>query len=137
MDELNEILIECAKLRGCYPLMHRTLHQFNWFVGVLIWGWTQYDDYRMERCRTHEDFNEQFWIDQRKEYERIHERWNSAYTCSENDLINEALAFLEYCQEEYNNDDESWEDIITEISNSPEKIKDTEDFYTNVRGIAH
>jgi hypothetical protein len=101
MIDLNQILVECAKLRGCYPLMHRTLHEFNWFVNVVIWGWTYYDDWRKESCKKYDDFNEQFWIDQRKEYERIHERWNDQYNCDENELITLICAFLEYCQEEY------------------------------------
>jgi hypothetical protein len=37
-DTLNGILVECCKLRGCYPLMHRTLHQFDWFVEAVIYG---------------------------------------------------------------------------------------------------
>jgi len=37
-DPLNDILVECCKLRGCYPLMHRTLHEFNWFCSCVIWG---------------------------------------------------------------------------------------------------
>ena len=107
MDELNEILIECAKLRGCYPLMHRTLHEFEWFVTVVIWGWSFSDVVRMGEDRKSSDYTEQFWIDQMKEYERIHNRWNHAYTCSENDLINEARAFLEYCQEEYGEENDT------------------------------
>jgi hypothetical protein len=34
IDTLNDILVECCKLRGCYPLMHRTLHEFNWFCNL-------------------------------------------------------------------------------------------------------
>jgi hypothetical protein len=37
-DPLNDILVECCKLRGCYPLMHRTLHEFNWFCNCAIGG---------------------------------------------------------------------------------------------------
>lgn len=115
MDTLNEILIECAKLRGCYPLMHRTLHQFNWFVGVLVFGWTEYDKARMVHDSEVDGCHDQFWTDMKAEYERIHERWYNAYTCSENDLINEARAFLEYCQEEYGEEVDRAK-LVSEIS---------------------
>lgn len=34
--DLNEILKECAKLRGVYRLQHRTLKEFDWFVSTII-----------------------------------------------------------------------------------------------------
>ena len=37
-DTLNDILIECARLRGCYPLMHRILDEFCWFCDAAISG---------------------------------------------------------------------------------------------------
>jgi len=36
-DELNEILKECAAIRGVHNLQHRILHEFDWFVGCIIW----------------------------------------------------------------------------------------------------
>jgi hypothetical protein len=87
--------------------MHRTLHEFEWFVTVVIWGWSFSDVVRMGEDRKSRDYNEQFWIDQMKEYERIHKRWKDVYRCSENDLINEARAFLEYCQGEYGEENDT------------------------------
>ena len=81
-DDLNEILKECAKLRGVYPdLMHRTLNEFNWFVRAVIWGEL-----------THV-------VDGGK---RIYERWHNVTPINDGDsLICYAKAFLEYCKEEY------------------------------------
>ena len=37
-DPLNDILVDCARMRGSYPLMHRTLNEFAWFCSCAIWG---------------------------------------------------------------------------------------------------
>lgn len=103
-SDLNAILVECAKLRGCYPLMNRITHQFNWFTNVLVFGWTKFDDYRIDHDRNSADFNNQFWAEQRQEYERIHTRWGSYYEHGDKALINVAKAFLEYCHEQYDDD---------------------------------
>lgn len=80
-DGLNEILKECAILRGTYPyLMHRTLHEFEWFVSAVIWG----DMGHIEDGK------------------RIYERWHKdAPRNSEDSLLWYAKAFREYCKEEY------------------------------------
>lgn len=54
-DRLNDILVECAKLRGCYPLVHRTLRQFNWFCRAVIFGGNN------EENRLKERFNKQYY----------------------------------------------------------------------------
>jgi len=105
-DELNQILIECAKLRGCYPLMHRTLNEFNWFTTVVIFGWTSLDQYRMDEsiskgCGTIEE-----WQEQKSKYQNLYIKYNDVYVDCEYDqmLIKMAQAFKEYCEEEYAND---------------------------------
>lgn len=79
-DTLNDILIECARLRGCYPLMHRTLHEFDWFCSAVIWG--KLSDNEEERM--------------------IYETYNYAFTNNDDELIKLAEAFLDYCRKEYN-----------------------------------
>ena len=100
-DTLSDILIECASLRCCYPLMHRTLREFDWFVTCCIWGWTEVDQYQMdEHLREYPDG----WaamVDQREQVRRIRNRWGDAYHYGEDELIRLARAFLEYCREEY------------------------------------
>jgi hypothetical protein len=80
-DDLNSILVECAKLRGCYPLMHRTLSEFDWFCKAVIHGWTQYDQYQMDEMLT--------------EY---------PYEWGDDELIHLARAFLDYCRTTYTGD---------------------------------
>lgn len=80
-DTFNDILIECAKLRGCYPFMHRTLDEFNWFCGAVIWGKLFKDDKEREICV----------------------KYNEYYVHGDSELIVLAKVFLEYCKEEYGN----------------------------------
>lgn len=42
---LEAILGRCAYLRGVSNLQHRILHEFDWFVGAIIWHeWDKYPD---------------------------------------------------------------------------------------------
>ena len=109
IDDLNAILIECAKVRNCYPLMHRTLHEFDWFVSAVMYGWTSLDDARwdgtgflpgeiaQDKAAAREE--------QKTEYTAIHNRWHMVYNPDEDELIRLARAFLEYCHEQYDGDD--------------------------------
>ena len=78
-DTLNDILIECARLRGCYPLIHRTLVEFCWFCDAAICGFISEDE----------------------EERRIYETYNYAFTNNDDELIKLAEAFLDYCRKEY------------------------------------
>lgn len=100
-DTLNDLLIACAQLRGCYPLLHRTLHEFNWFVTCCIWGWTEVDQVQMEEHVQLYPEGRAAMIDQRKKVQDIYDRWGVAYHFGGDELIRLALAFLEYCREEY------------------------------------
>jgi hypothetical protein len=71
---LQEILSECARLRGVPELEHRTLHEFDCFVGELIF----------------------------EPYTDISQRWKQThYTLGTGQLTRLAQAFLEYCREQY------------------------------------
>lgn len=78
-DTLNDILIECARLRGCYPLMHRILDEFCWFCDAAISGFVSDD----------------------KEERRIYVTYNYAITNNVDELIKLAEAFLDYCKKKY------------------------------------
>lgn len=103
MRELNDTLIECAKLRGVYPLMHRTLHEFNWFVNVCLCGWSSFDEWRCkESLKTNPtQLNIGLFRRQKEEYISIHEKWKDSIIYDENYLPRIAEAFLEYCHKEY------------------------------------
>ena len=100
-DDLNSILVECAKLRGCYPLMHRTLSELDWFCKAIIHGWTQYDQYQMDEMLTEYPDAWSMWSYARDEKESIKNRWNAAYEYGDNELIHLARAFLDYCRTTY------------------------------------
>ncbi|MDD3967105.1 MAG: hypothetical protein PHP63_08690 [Candidatus Marinimicrobia bacterium] len=102
-DDLNEILTECAQLRGCYPLMHRTLHEFDWFASCVIFGWTQFEEYTAkEHIKKHPEA-EKAMQEKKEEYQKIFNKWHGAVTY-DNELIALAKAFREYCHEEYDSD---------------------------------
>jgi hypothetical protein len=38
LDSVEKMLMECCRLRGNPPeLINRTIHEFDWFLGCLIW----------------------------------------------------------------------------------------------------
>ncbi len=100
-DALNDILIECAKVRNCYPLMHRTLSEFDWFCRTCIWGWTQTDQFEMDKIFTEYPQYVALLTDAQKEKEGIQAKWGDAYQYGDDELIRFARAFLEYCHEQY------------------------------------
>jgi hypothetical protein len=71
---LEEILYECASLRGVINVPHRALNEFNWFVQECLFGKFQ-DKYnsRMKELSP----------------------WNGR------ELKNWGLVFYDYCHEEY------------------------------------
>jgi hypothetical protein len=101
MTDLNEILVTCAKLRGCYPLIHRTLHEFNWFINVVIWGWNDYRQFEMNEAIKGSPDIESVWDEIRKRETELHERFHRVYVYGDCELLNMAAAFQEYCVEEY------------------------------------
>lgn len=75
-DTLNDILIECARLRGCYPLMHRILDEFCWFCDAAISGFVSDD--KKER-RIYETF--MFYLDIYDEENHIYTPYNFLDFC--------------------------------------------------------
>jgi len=102
-DALNDILIECCKLRGCYPLMHRTLFEFSEFCEGAIFGVTEYHNYLVNE--TEKNYPGTPFVAIRKEERerarRIHERWHDWYVYGDDELLKLAEAFLTYCREQY------------------------------------
>ena len=101
MEDLNDILIGCAQIRGCYPLMHRTLSEFSWFCKTCIYGWTDMDQYEMDEIITKFPDMWNLWSDAKGEKDHIKDTWGSAYNWGDAELINLAKAFREYCHEQY------------------------------------
>lgn len=78
---LEDILRECAELRGVGRMQHRTLHEFDWFISACIWG----RDSESEEERTvYEKFKDRIDFANRKDA-----------------LLEWGKLFLEYCEEEY------------------------------------
>lgn len=101
-DALNDILIECCKMRGCYPLMHRTLQEFNWFCSCAIWGGGPFID--SEIATAEADGDEALagaLKDRRNEENRIRDRFGDRYSYGPDELIRLAEAFRVYCKEQY------------------------------------
>lgn len=48
--DVNEILMECARLRGCYPLVRRTLSEFNWFISTRWHNNCELGEDEMTKC---------------------------------------------------------------------------------------
>jgi len=109
-SDLNDILVECAQLRNCYPLMHRTLSEFNWFCSTIIFGWTEFDQYEMDKILREYPGLWSFWSDARDEKEAIGNRWHGAYEPCEDELVRLARAFREYCEEQYGGTDTNYEE---------------------------
>ena len=107
-DSLNDILVECCKLRGCYPLMHRTLHEFNWFCSCVIWGAGPLIDVEIKQAEANGDEDHVKALkDRRNEENAIHERFGEWYSHGSDELIRLAKAFLIYCREQYGNEEAS------------------------------
>lgn len=101
-DSLNDILVECCKLRGCYPLMHRTLHEFNWFCSCVIWGADPLIDIEIIKAEADGDeVRVRALKDRRNEENWIHYRFGEWYSHGSDELIRLAEAFLLYCREQY------------------------------------
>lgn len=101
-DTLNDILVECCKLRGCYPLMHRILHEFNWFCSCVISGANPFTD--IEIATAEADGDEALagvLKNRRNEEDRIRDRFGEWYSHGYDELIMLAIAFLIYCREQY------------------------------------
>ena len=105
-DSLNDILIECCKLRGCYPLMHRTLHEYNWFCSCVIWGADPLIDLDITIAEADGDeVRARALKDRRNEENAIHDRFGEWYSHGSDELIRLAKAFLIYCREQYGNEE--------------------------------
>ena len=105
-DTLNDILVECCKLRGCYPLLHRTLHEFNWFCSCVIWGAGPLIDVEIEQAEADGDEALAGVLkDCRNEENGIRDRFNDRYKYGADELIRFAEAFLIYCREQYGDEE--------------------------------
>ncbi|MFA5407379.1 MAG: hypothetical protein WC343_01250 [Bacilli bacterium] len=101
-DTLNDILVECARLRGCYPLMHRTLHEFDWFCSCAIFGAEAILGYEILRAENGGDSKHATALRDRQTTENgIRARFKSHYSYGDDELVRLAEAFLVYCREEY------------------------------------
>jgi hypothetical protein len=81
---IEDILQNCAKLRGVSGLSWRTMHEFFWFVSSCKWG----------KCA---DENEE----ERAIYEKYNERPVGMRTSFDEMLTEWTLLFEEYCIDEY------------------------------------
>ncbi len=104
-DTLNEILVECAKVRGCHPLLHRTLHQFSWFVNVVMFGPDPTLDWEIREAKSKGYLELETSLKASKEEEiqivaRFRKKVMFEYR-NDNELIRFAEAYRDYCREEY------------------------------------
>ena len=105
-DQLNDILVECCILRGCYPLMHRTLHEFNWFCSCVIWGAGPFIDGEIATAEADGDEALAGVLkDRRNEENAIRDRFREWYSCGSDELIRLAEAFRIYCREQYGDEE--------------------------------
>jgi len=79
MNDIEGILIECAKLRGTEYLMNRTLQEFNWFVQSAMFKGHIEDS----------------------EGDTIYINYHHRMSCESGELFYWALLFREYCQKRY------------------------------------
>ena len=104
-DTLNDILVECCKLRGCFPLMHRTLHEFDWFVDAVIWGAGRLLEREIREAEEAGNDTLAQGLKARRDLEnRLQARFKKKYyDCSSDglELIRLAEAFQIYCKEQY------------------------------------
>lgn len=83
---LSGILEECARLRGIPPnLIHRTLHEFDWFCTELIFQ------------------NTELSILNRVKYIEISKNFYNIHGHSKIDALGKS--FLQYCIDEYGGDE--------------------------------
>ena len=94
-NDLNEILKECARLRGVYRLQHRILKEFDWFVSTIIFK--KWDDPGIE------DPEE---LQALKKFAGRHEPFKN----DENARLDWGRLFLEYYREQA----EEWEQELEE-----------------------
>jgi len=83
-DDLNEILKECAKLRGVFHLQHRILKEFEWFVNAII-----FEEWNLPERLEQEEFQEL----------RIYEGRSNDFKDRDNVLVEWGKLFLEYYRE--------------------------------------
>lgn len=85
---IEEVLQNCAKLRGVHGLSWRTLHEFFWFVSASKWG--------NRECYTEEEHDV---------YKNFNGRPVGLNVSFDKMLLDEALLFEEYCEGEYGEDE--------------------------------
>lgn len=97
--DLNEILKECARLRGVYRLQHRILKEFDWFVGTIIFKtWENLGPDYMEAAKL-------------KKYADRPQTFKN----DENALLDWGRLFLEYYREQAEEWEKEMEDEIKEL----------------------
>ncbi len=107
-DTLNDILVECAQLRGCFPFMHRTLHEFNWFCSCAIWGSDRLLEHEIQQMTALGNVDAAKYLTERRDLENsIRARFNTCYQSGPDELIRLAEAFLAYCREQYLSQEEA------------------------------
>lgn len=79
---LEEILADCARLRGVSNLSWRTLHEFNAFVSNVIWDQPNL-------------LNDKIWT------KWINKARTAKVFAGSNQILKVAKFFHEYCKEEY------------------------------------
>jgi hypothetical protein len=105
---LEEILNYCAFISGQWGLEHRTLHHFNYFVSSLIFGKTEHERFLKMYPNGDQapgDITNLVYALGKQSVEdglKIYEKYNCLYdNCTENPLIKYAVAFMQYCEDEY------------------------------------
>ena len=105
-DTLNDILVECARMRGSYPLMHRTLNEFAWFCSCAIWGAGATIDTEIAAAEAAGDaFRTGALKDRRNTENGIRDRFRDRYKYGADELIRFAEAFRIYCREQYGDEE--------------------------------
>jgi hypothetical protein len=70
-----------------------------------MYGWTEIDDLRWENAgKLHHETDEEFKQEreeQKAKYTEIHERWKRRFKYDDDQLVELAKAFREYCVDEY------------------------------------
>ena len=105
-DPLNDILVECCELRGCYPLMHRTLNEFAWFCSCAIWGAGPLIDREIATAEADGDEALAGVLKGRRDVANgIRDRFGEWYSYGSDELIRFAEAFRIYCREQYGDEE--------------------------------
>ncbi|CAK0771129.1 hypothetical protein CCP3SC15_420004 [Gammaproteobacteria bacterium] len=109
---LEEILMYCAFVLGQGGLEHRTLHHFDYFVSSLIFGKTHYEDFKRaypEPVKEEEGMKHFAYTAAKGSVEdglKIYRKYNPLYdNHTKNPLLKYAVAFMQYCEEEYGKDE--------------------------------